>query len=270
MRLACWQAAARPDAGERRLERLAEVAARARRAGADLLVTPELSLTGYHATPSEVAQAAEGAEALAERAAGIAARAGIALLYGLPEASGAVTYNTVRLVDARGVALAAYRKAHLFGAGERAAFAAGDHGVVQADLGGFTVGLLICYDVEFPELVRAHALRGTDLLLVPSALARPWELVAETLVPARAFESQLYIAYVNWAGSDGLGVYCGLTRVAGPDGSLRTAPASGPDLLLADVRRDVLGSARAATPYLADRRPELYSDLTAGTRHVRS
>ncbi|GAA4468622.1 carbon-nitrogen hydrolase family protein [Phytohabitans houttuyneae] len=270
MRLACWQAAVRRENGERRLERLAEVAARARRAGADLLVTPELSLTGYHASPAEVARAAEGVDRLAEQAGRIAARAGIALLFGLPERSGSVTYNTVRLVDEHGAAVAAYRKAHLFGAGERAAFAAGDHGVVQADLGGLTVGLLVCYDVEFPELVRAHALRGTDLLLVPSALARPWELVAETLVPARAFESQLYIAYVNWAGSDALGVYCGLTRVAGPDGSVRSAPASGAELLVADVRQDVLDSARAATPYLADRRPELYSDLTAGARHVRS
>ncbi|WP_173155480.1 nitrilase-related carbon-nitrogen hydrolase [Phytohabitans suffuscus] len=270
MRLACWQAAVRREDGERRVERLAEVAERASRAGADLLVTPELSLTGYHASPAELARVADGATVLAERAAGIAARAGLALLYGFPERSGAVTYNAVRLVDRGGALVAAYRKAHLFGPVERAAFAAGDHGVVQAGLGGLTVGLLVCYDVEFPELVRAHALRGTDLLLVPSALARPWELVAETLVPARAFESQLYVAYVNWAGSDGLDVYCGLTRVAGPDGRVRTSPASGSDLLFADVRRDVLDEARAATPYLADRRPELYSDLTAEAPHVRS
>jgi predicted amidohydrolase len=270
VRLACWQAAACREDGEQRLRRLAEVAARARRAGADVLVTPELSLTGYHVAPAEVAASADGAAALAERAAGIAADAGIALLYGLPERSGAMTYNSVRLVDARGAPVAAYRKAHLFGPGERAAFAAGDRGVVQAHLGGLTVGLLICYDVEFPELVRAHALRGTDLLLVPSALARPWELVAETLVPARAFESQLYIAYVNWAGPDDLGVYCGLTRVAGPDGRVLILPEDGAELLFADVRRDVLDGARAATPYLTDRRPELYADLTAGAPHVRS
>ncbi|MFD0742312.1 nitrilase-related carbon-nitrogen hydrolase [Phytohabitans flavus] len=227
-------------------------------------------MTGYHATPAEVARTTEGAAALAERAAAIAAGAGVALLYGFPERSGAMTYNTVRLVDARGETVATYRKGHLFGPGERAAFAAGDHAVVQADLGGLRVGLMVCYDVEFPELVRAHALRGTDLLLVPSALARPWEFVAETLVPARAFESQLYIAYVNWVGSDGLDAYCGLTRVAGPDGRVRTAPAIGPDLLLADVRREVLDEAREATPYLADRRPELYSDLTAEAPHVRS
>ncbi|MFS8522565.1 MAG: nitrilase-related carbon-nitrogen hydrolase, partial [Micromonosporaceae bacterium] len=63
---------------------------------------------------------------------------------------------------------------------------------LEAELDGLTVGLVVCYDVEFPENVRAHALAGTDLLVVPTALMHPYQFVAEALVPVRAFESQMY------------------------------------------------------------------------------
>ncbi|MGV7591986.1 nitrilase-related carbon-nitrogen hydrolase, partial [Mycobacterium kansasii] len=76
----------------------------------------------------------------------------------------------------------------------------GDELPVTFPLGGLTCGLLICYDVEFPEAVRAHAEAGTDLLLIPTGLMEPFGRIAEQVVPVRAFESQLYIAYTNHCG----------------------------------------------------------------------
>ncbi|WP_433789727.1 carbon-nitrogen hydrolase family protein [Actinoplanes sp. CA-252034] len=258
MRIACWQ----PDwvAGRSHhddfLSRLTEVAAAASGAGASLLVTPEMSATGYHlgrARTVELAQPADGP--LTAAVAAIAARHGLAIVYGWPERAGDTVHNSVHLVDADGTVTARYRKTHLYGEIDRSVFTAGDDLVVQAKLGGLTVGLLVCYDIEFPETVRAHTLAGTELLVVPTALVRPWEFVARTLVPARAFESQLFIAYVNWHSPSPDG-YCGLSTVVGPDGAAR-ARQSGP-LLIADLDRDALTAARRVTPYLADRRPGLY------------
>ena len=261
MRLACWQAEALEEPADGYVRRLAAVAERAREAGADLLVTPELSLTGYRTTLPGVDHAASWAENAAASAASIAASAGIAIVYGCPERSPEGIYNSVQLVDAHGEVLAVHRKSHLFGDAEGAAFRQGDGSLVQARIGDVTVGLLICYEVEFPELVRAHALRGTQLLAVPGALARPWTVVTRTLVPARAFESQLYVTYVNWSGVDGRTHYSGLTRVVNPHGRVQTAPGHGEALLVADIDPAEVVSARRQTPYLIDRRPALYRDL---------
>ena len=79
----------------------------------------------------------------------------------------------------------------------------------------------ICYDVEFPEAVRALALAGAELIAVPTALIRPFDIVARAIVPARAFENQVYVAYAGMCGSEaGLG-YCGLSCIVGPDGQDR-------------------------------------------------
>ncbi|CAM5716447.1 Carbon-nitrogen hydrolase OS=Streptomyces alboniger OX=132473 GN=CP975_05405 PE=3 SV=1 [Streptomyces alboniger] len=85
---------------------------------------------------------------------------------------------------------------------------------------------MICYDVEFPENVRAHALAGTDLLLVPTAQMHPFQFVAESVVPVRAFENQMYVAYVNRVGQEGEFEFVGLSTLAGPDGVARTRPAA--------------------------------------------
>lgn len=261
MRLACWQAEAQNESVDGYVHRLADAARRARGAGADLLVTPELSLTGYRTHGPDVEHAAHLAAEAAGSAASIAAREGVAILYGCPERTAEGTYNTVQLVDARGEVVAVHRKSHLFGDAEAAVFDRGDGAVVQARVAGVTVGLLICYEVEFPELVRAHSLRGTQLLAVPGALARPWSIVTRTLVRARAFESQLYVSYVNWSGVDGTVSYCGLTRVVTPHGRVQTAPEHSEALLVADIDPAEIVAARRRTPYLADRRPELYQDL---------
>ncbi|MFB6822272.1 nitrilase-related carbon-nitrogen hydrolase [Streptomyces virginiae] len=260
MRVACWQASPEPGGLGRFLERLRTAARRAADGGAELLVTPEMSVGGYPLTAGALAEArgpVDGAQSAAIAA--VAREAGISLVHGWPESEGGTVYNSAMITSPDG-RLLTYRKAHLFGAGERACFVPGGDGVVQTVLGGLKVGLLICYDVEFPEAVRAHAVAGTELLLVPTALARPWEFVARTLVPARAFESQLYIAYTNWIGGGHGRDFCGLTTVAAPDGTRQTVEGDREELLFADIAPGVLAAAREATTYLRDRRPELYGE----------
>ncbi|MEV8629314.1 carbon-nitrogen hydrolase family protein [Streptomyces sp. NPDC051079] len=246
------------------LKILDEAAGRAAAAGAGLLLAPELYLTGY-AIGADIARLAEPADGpSAQAVAEIAVRHGLAVGYGYPERdTGAhgVLHNSAQLFGADGAVLAHYRKTHLFGDFELKWFTPGDRAVVQAELAGLTVGLMICYDVEFPENVRAQALAGTDLLLVPTALMHPAEVVPESLVPVRAFENQMYIAYANRTGPEGDFEFVGLSTLAAPDGTARVRAGRGEDLVMGDVDSDFLAASRAENPYLRDRRPGLYGPL---------
>ncbi|MGW3490569.1 carbon-nitrogen hydrolase family protein [Streptomyces sp. NPDC001054] len=274
LRLALAQSSGTPGDVRANLDALDALAARAASSGAHLLVAPELFLSGYapeHRSPQAgvagsrsepdapplAALALEEAEAAAELGA-LARRHGLAVLAGYPERAGSATYNSALLVGPEGAPLAAYRKTHLYGPYERAVFTAGDRAVVQAELRGIRLGVLICYDVEFPENVRAHADAGTEVLLVPTALLAPYDFVARSLVPVRAFESQLHIAYVNRTGPEGGFDFVGLSCLAAPDGTASARAGAGPELLLAEADPALLAASRAANPYLADRRTDLY------------
>lgn len=258
-------------------------AARAAAAGADVLLTPELFTTGY--APAQVSAAlSPGLVAgIDDGAAAIAARHSIALAYSSPTpalvpADGPAQQGSWHigavLVDATGAELLRYAKVHLFGAEERAAFVPGSAAPGTVELAGLRVGLLVCYDAEFPESVRALATAGAEVVLVPTALSAGFNDVPQVLLRARALESQVALAYANHVGPVPLEggatlVLGGGSIVAGPDGRVlaqgRLAPASGEDfeLLLADVNAEDITRARDKVPYLQDRRPDLYSDWAA-------
>ncbi|MFG2478146.1 carbon-nitrogen hydrolase family protein [Streptomyces fagopyri] len=261
MRTALLQSSGRPGSVVENLKVLDEAAGRAAAAGAGLLAAPEMFLTGY-AIGDDIGRLAEPADGdAADAIAEIATRHGVAVAYGYPERSGERVHNSAQLISADGTRLANYRKTHLFGCFERDHFTPGDQPVVQAELNGLRVGLMICYDVEFPENVRAHALAGTDLLVVPTAQMHPFQFVAESVVPVRAFENQMYVAYVNRVGAEGEFEFVGLSTLAGPDGIARTRAGRAEELVLADADPDFLAASREANPYLKDRRPGLYGSL---------
>ncbi|MFF3335774.1 carbon-nitrogen hydrolase family protein [Streptomyces sp. NPDC002888] len=261
MRTALLQSSGRPGSVVENLKVLDGAAGRAAAAGAGLLVAPEMFLTGY-AIGDDTARLAEPADGdSADAVADIASRHGLAVAYGYPERSSDVVFNSAQLISADGTRLANYRKTHLFGCFERDHFVPGDQPVVQAELDGLTVGLMICYDVEFPENVRAHALAGTDLLVVPTAQMHPFQFVAESMIPVRAFENQMYVAYVNRVGTEGEFEFVGLSTLAGPDGVARARAGRGEELVFADADPAFLAASREANPYLKDRRPGLYGSL---------
>ena len=263
MRVALLQGPAETPDPQAGLAAVADAAARAAATGARLLVTPEMSLTGYAIGADRVAELAEPVPGpLTDRVAAIAAEHGLAIAVGLPVRTPAGVANTVVVVDSDGSLLAGYAKAHLYGDVDRDAFVPGDVGVVQFRLDGVVVGLLVCYDVEFPEAVRAHALAGTELLVVPTGLMDPYGHVGTVLVPARAYESQVFVAYTNRTGAEGEFVYCGASCVIAPDGTELARAGRGEELLVADVDPAVLTASRRVNTHLADRRPELYSTET--------
>lgn len=259
MLLALMQANARVLDVEANCAALDVAANTAAAEGAAVLLTPELFPVGY--APLRVRAELDPARlpAIRETLNGIAQRYGIALVYSLPSVTEEGSWHiTSTLVDHTGAELLTYAKVHLFGADERAAFSPAEEGPAVVDFNGFRTSMVICYDVEFPETVRAAALGGAELLLVPTALAHGFETVPRVLLRARALESQLTIAYANHSGTEEGCEFLGGSVIAGPDGSLLATAGADAGLLYAEVEPDAARKARNVVPYLRERRPELY------------
>lgn len=257
MRVALLQTVSRPHDVAGNLARLAEACAAA---DADLLVTPEMFLTGYDIGADAVAALAEPADGpSADAVAAIARTSGTAVLYGYPERHGGRVANAVALVGPDGTRLAGYRKTHLFGALDRACFTASDTPPAVVTWNGWGLGLLVCYDVEFPETVRAAALSGADAVIVPTAQMEPYAHIAERLIPVRAWENQVHVVYVNRTGTEGDLTYVGRSSIVSPEGVvLDSLGPTDTGLLIATIDPEATRRARRENPYLADRRTDLY------------
>lgn len=255
LRVAGLQAAGVPGdvaANRAQLRAAAEAAASA---GAGLLITPELYLTGYDIGDQVRELARLDLTGMVRE---IARETGVAILAGLPEAAGDVLYNSAILIDEHGTELLRYRKTHLFGDLDHRYFTPGDTLVATASLRGVTVAVLICYDVEFPETVRAAAALGADLVAVPTAQMVPFDFVADQLIRVRAWENQVYVAYINHDGREQTLEYVGRSSIVAPSGEVLAGVEHGDHLLLATVDTDVVERSRTENPYLKDRRPDLY------------
>jgi predicted amidohydrolase len=260
--VAAWQADGPLRDVPAALVALDAAAADAAAQGVRLLVCPELTLTGYDigAYAAELAEPAGGP--MAEAVAGIAAEHGLAIAWSWPERDGDQVHIAAELVERDGTVLARHRKAHLYGSDEAGAYVPGDGTPAVGDVDGYRVGLLVCYDVEFPEQVRMVALAGADLLACPTALMAPYDAVSTLIVPARAFENQMAVAYANRAGSEHDLTYTGLSCVVGPDGADLARADDRPGLVVGTLTSAALDDARRANTHLADRRPEVYGGLT--------
>jgi predicted amidohydrolase len=262
MRAALFQGPARPGTKADMLAALAAVAGDAAAQGAALLVLPELFLTGYNIGAAALAAEAEAQDGpSAQAVAAIARQHGLAILYGYPErGAGGKLYNSAMLIGADGTSLAHYRKTHLFGDMERAVFTPGGQAFVLAEVAGVRVGILICYDVEFPELVRGLALRGADLVAVPTALMQPYDFVPRIMVRSRAFENQVFLIYANRCGVEGALTYVGESVIVAPDGTELARAGADEALLVAILDRDAAEGSRRLNTYLKDRMPAMYGE----------
>jgi predicted amidohydrolase len=236
------------------LLRLDQAAQRAAAAGAQVLVCPEMFVTGYAIGAAAVQKLAQPADGIwAQAVAASAQRHGVAVVYGYPErdSSGSV-FNAAQWIGARGQRCLNYRKTYLFGDLDRNQFAAGEPSATMFTLQGWNIGLLICYDVEFPEATRRLALAGADLIVVPTANMPEFDFVAKSLVPVRAYENQLYVAYANYTGAEGTVHYGGLSLLAAPDGQTVAQADQSATLLVATLNDTRLTAARALAHHVRD------------------
>ncbi len=255
MHIALWQGLPVPDWDAARA-RIAEVIVQAD--GADLLVLPEMYLTGYAIGADAVARAARQSDAMIGTLRDMAATAGIGIAFGAPEPGAGGVYNAAFLIDKSGDIAVRCRKTHLFGAVDGSQFIAGEAIGTTGTFMGWQVGMCICYDIEFPEVARTLALAGADLIVVPTANMTPFTGIPSRLVPTRAEENEVFVAYANYTGREADFDYCGLSVICGPDGSDLARAGSGEEMVHARIDKAALAARRAGISHLADRRGDLY------------
>lgn len=203
-------------------------------AGAEMAVFPELFLPGYNQPQLHPSLAQPQGGPWEERLAALAKSANCGLTIGWAERDGDRLYNSASAFDARGRRLAHYRKRQLYGEMERAVFTAGSD-YLLFEMGGIRTGILICYDVEFAQHCRAMKERGAELLLVPTANPAGFEHVPDVLLPARAIETNMTIAYANYCGQDKGLSFGGGSLLIGPDGQNLAKAGRSETLLITDL-----------------------------------
>lgn len=250
LRVGMWQAAGQAGdiaANLAEIERIAHGAS----GQIDLLVFPECFLTGYF-TNASVAEIAAGlTPARLDALSQIAAATGIALIVGSYEPAESTVYNSALVFTPAQGHIGAYRKRMLFGSWETGSFSPGRE-AFTFELNGSRIGVLICYDIEFPERARALGLLDVDLIAVPTALMAPFALVPEIIVPARAIENHCFLAYANRIGTDAANTYLGKSVIVNPTGQCLTSPDASERLIQATLDMSRRAEVRAAYDYLAD------------------
>lgn len=231
---------------------LARVAAQ----GAKLAVLPEMWSTGF--AYRNLAELAGRTAAVVAELQQLSARHQLVIIGSQPEPAGdGRVYNTAHVID-NGRLVASYRKLHLFSLlGEDKAFKGGD-GWCLAETSLGKIGVIICYDLRFPELSRRLALEGARLICVPAQWPKPRQEHWRTLLRARAIENQLYMVSSNACGPIGKLDFFGMSMIIDPKGEVLADAGEQPGEIVAPLSWEAMDAWRAQISCFNDRRPELY------------
>lgn len=256
------------------LERGLVAARRAAEAGAKLVAFAELAFDRFHpqrrapsGPPLELAEPIPGPTT--EAFAALSENLGIVIVLNLYERDGDRAFDSSPVLD-HGRLLGTTRMLHITdfdGFHEQDYYAPGNRGVPVYETSAGRVGVVICYDRHYPEVMRSLGLRGAELVVVPQAgAADEWpEGLFEAELRVAAFQNGYYTALVNRVGSEETVRFAGESFVCSPTGEVvAQAPAGTDHLLLADIDRQVIEGSHARRLFLRDRRPELVPDLMGG------
>ncbi|MFO0810310.1 MAG: nitrilase-related carbon-nitrogen hydrolase [Gemmataceae bacterium] len=224
-------------------------------------------------------RAAPGFEQLAEPIPGpttdaltaAARRLGVVVVANLFERDGSHCFDTSPVIDADGTLLGRTRMLHITdypGFHEQAYYTPGDTGLPVYATAAGRIGVAICYDRHFPEAMRALALRGADLVVVPQAgTVGEWpEGLYEAEMRVAAFQNGYFVALCNRVGQDGALEFAGESFVCSPEGVvLARSPAKDENILIVDVDLASAGGSHARRLFLRHRRPDLYAEWFAST-----
>jgi predicted amidohydrolase len=272
--IALGQIASKVGDKKHNIETIKKKITQAKRDKADLIAFPELSLTGYVVRDRayELAEPVPTGTSVREIEE-IAKKEQIHIIFGMIEKSpkaSAILHNTAVLIGPEGY-IGKYQKMYLPTHSvfeEKRYFRPGyQTPVFETKLG--TLGMMICYDVYFPEVARLLCLKGTQLLVCISASPSVRKGFFETLTAARAIENTVFVAFVNLAGiQDGLQFWGG-SRIIAPSGSIiRQAKYDEDDLITARIGYSDLTRVQAWVPTLRDLRPEIFNSLRDETEKL--
>ncbi|MGB9740438.1 MAG: carbon-nitrogen hydrolase family protein [Candidatus Bathyarchaeia archaeon] len=251
---------------KRNLKKMESISVKAAKEEAELIIFPELSLTGY-VVRDEIYNLAETIPGPSTKAmVQIAKKAGLYVIFGMPELSEkakSTIYNSAVLVGPEGF-IGKYRKMYLptHSIFEEKRYFRHGYEAVALDTKLGKIGLIICYDIFFPEVSRLTRLKGAMLIVCISASPAVRKAFFEALTVARAIENTAFLAYVNLVGiEDGLQFWGG-SRLVGPNGNvIKQAKYDEEDLVMCDVNYSDIKPVETFVPTLKDLRPELFDEL---------
>ena len=240
------------ESGTQEVPRMVQRYAEAARAlGVNILCFPEYCLVGY-----ELGTMAERAEPIpgpsTDYLQKVCAHTGVTIIAGTSEIANKQLYNTAVMVGPSGL-LGKYRKTHLWPP-EAAVFQAGT-GLPVFSTPLCTIGIGICYDMEFPETARALTLKGAEILFYPSADMSPYDDKHDLYTRARAQENGVYVVNANPVGHAGGNTFFGRSQVVAPTGEVLARAGPSPALLIVDIDLSRVEEEREAMGYLSNRRP---------------
>jgi predicted amidohydrolase len=234
-------------------------------AKADLLLAGELYLSGYMARDAftQLAEPLDGPSVKTVQA--LAAEHSTHVVFGMPEREVETKrlFNTSVLVAPDGK-VASYRKVFPanFGPFEEGLYFGRGDGLTIVDTKLGRIGLLICYDTFFPELAKAYALAGADVLAIISASPATSKPFFDRILPARAIENAMPILYANLVGTELNVVFQGGSQAIGPRGeNLGKAEDFVESVVSADVDLRDVGPARTFRPTLRDTRKDFWEPV---------
>lgn len=236
------------------LDRACEIMASAAERGADLICLPEYLTTG---SPGDVlGSLAEPIPGDTTKTLGSAAREhGLYASFSMAERDGDAVFNTGVLVGPSGDVLGTHRKMHLF-LDEREHVTPGHrYTVVDTDLG--KLGLMVCYDTVFPEVARNLAIRGAEVILVPSNWPDPYEPQWNLATAARAFDNQVWLVAANRLGTGQDFTYFGGSRIVDPTGKAVVASGNKEGIFVGTIDPSVTKSFTDTIDFMSDRK-EVY------------
>ena len=223
--------------------------------GAQLAVLPEMWSTGF--AYRNLNQLALGTVGIVEELLELSKNLKLVIVGSMPEPNGDKVFNTIYVID-NGKLAGIYRKMHLFTLlGEDRAFSGGD-GWLLADTSIGKVGVMVCYDIRFPELSRRLALEGARIICLPAQWPKPRDEQWRTLLRARAIENQLFVISSNACGLIGKLDFFGMSMIIDPTGVVLADAGEKECEVVAELDMNVLENYRAQIPCFADRKPEYY------------
>lgn len=225
----------------------------------DVIVLPELWDVGFFPKDTLHEVSDRNCERVTAKMSALAKELGINIVAGsVADLRGQQVFNTACVFDRQGNLVAQYDKTHLFSPmGEHNYFTPGDH-ICRFQLDGHDCGIIICYDIRFPELTRALTVQGLELLFVVSEWPDIRIPHLQVLTKARAIENQMYLACCNACGKAGKTQYGGHSAIISPWGEVLAQAGAAQETITAACDFTVTEQIRQSMHIFADRRPELY------------
>ena len=218
----------------------------------DLIVFPELFTCGYN-SGNYIKKSAENKSGKSFIVfSRLAKKFKIGISYGYAEKQGSKIYNSSQFIDFNGVSLHNHRKLILEASGYETKYFKSGNLVEIFRYKGFKIATLICYDAEFPEIARIAATKGADLILVPTALSDRWDWVAEKMIPTRAHENGIFLAYANHCGKEKKTSYLGSSFITSPNGKDLGRLKNKPGIITAKLNISEIEIAQSRLPYHKD------------------